>query len=148
MNSDLFSPFKIIDTTADIGLIAFGTSLMALFENAGKGLFSLIADLNRVEPRFTYPVHSKASGLKVQDPEGLLVEWLNELIYIHQTRNVLGKICHLTSIELELRGYFLGEPIDWSKHELKFDIKAATFHRLYIKKTASSLYEGQVIFDI
>ncbi|MHB8483085.1 MAG: hypothetical protein ACYDBV_10225 [Nitrospiria bacterium] len=44
----------------------------------------------------TYPVHLEISGINLQDFEGLLVEWLNELIYIHQTFNMPGKICHVT----------------------------------------------------
>ena len=37
--------YKILDHTADIGVIVYGKDLKALFENAGGAFFHLICDL-------------------------------------------------------------------------------------------------------
>jgi len=40
--------FQLIEHTADTGLIAYGNNLAEAFANAAYGLFSIIAELNRV----------------------------------------------------------------------------------------------------
>ena len=36
-------PFELIDHTADVGIKVWGSTLTELFENAAKGMFSVIA---------------------------------------------------------------------------------------------------------
>jgi SHS2 domain-containing protein len=44
--------FKVIDHTADVGIIAYGKDLKEAFANAAYGMFSQIADLRGVKERW------------------------------------------------------------------------------------------------
>ena len=81
--------FEILEHTADAGVIAYGTDLGQAFANAAQGLFSLITDLDDVDE-----VLRRDIDLAAADREGLLVAWLNELIYIYLSLLVLFTIFH------------------------------------------------------
>jgi SHS2 domain-containing protein len=135
--------FEVIDHTADIGIMAHGADLKQVFVNAACGLFSLITDLNVIQ-------ETEESFIEVTalDSEALLVNWLNELIYLFETKEILFRrfvIKELT--DTELRALAFGEKIDVGKHLLKKAVKAATFHRLKIEKGVND-WKAQVIFDI
>jgi len=134
--------FEIIDHTADVGVIAYGASVNQAFVNAARALFSLITELDNVEE-----VVYRDIELVAPDQESLLVEWLNELIYLFDTENIIFKrfdITQLNSTQLKARGY--GEKVDSSKHKLKTGVKAATYHMLKVEKTNGC--QVQVLFDI
>jgi SHS2 domain-containing protein len=134
--------FEILNHTADVGIIAYGADLKQAFANAAKGLFSLITDLDGVEE-----VLHRDAELTATDEESLLVEWLNELIYQFDTEGILLKrfdIIQLDSTRLKARGY--GEKVDKSKHKLKTEVKAATYHMLKVDRGKG--YKVQVLFDI
>ena len=134
--------FEIIDHTADVVIIAYGTSLSQTFANAAKALFNLITELDNVEE-----VLHRDIELVAPDQESLLVAWLNELIYLFDTENVIFKrfeITKLNNTQLKARSY--GEKVDSSKHKLKTGVKAATYHMLKIDKGDGC--RAQVLFDI
>ena len=85
--------------------------------------------------------------LTASDEESLLVEWLNELIYLFDVENIIFKrfdITKLNNNQLKARSY--GEKIDSSKYRLKTGVKAATYHMLKVDKGDGS--KVQVFFDI
>ena len=134
--------FEIVDHTADVGIIAYGASISQAFTNAARALFSLITELDNVEE-----VVYRDIELVAPDQESLLVEWLNELIYLFDAENIIFKrfdITQLNSTRLKARGY--GEKVDSSKHKLKTGVKAATYHMLKVDKTNGC--QVQVLFDI
>jgi SHS2 domain-containing protein len=134
--------FIIIDHTADTGIIAYGTDLKQAFANAAKGMFSLITDLRKISEK-TY----KNVSVKAADRDSLLVAWLNELIYIFDTEQLLFKkfeINGFTDTGLEASVY--GEKADPHRHILKTGIKSTTYHMLQIKHNNG--YQVRVIFDV
>ena len=138
MNKD----FEIINHTADVGIIAYGADIRQAFVNAAKALFSLITELEDVDE-----VLHRDIELTATDQESLLVEWLNELIYLFDAENILFKrfdIAELGDTRLKARSY--GEKVNRSKHKLKMGVKAATYHMLKVDK--GDKYRAQVLFDI
>ena len=136
-------PFEVIDHTADIGIVAYGADIKQVFANAALGLFNLMADLDGFKENVRREVE-----LSAEDVEILLVEWLNELIYIFDVEHIIFKkfeIEKLTSTEIKARCF--GEKIKPRKRKLKREIKAATYHMLKINKEDGG-YKVQVIFDI
>jgi SHS2 domain-containing protein len=134
--------FEIINHTADVGIIAYGVDISQAFANAARGLFSLITELDDVEEVLHRDIELTAS-----DEESLLVEWLNELIYLFDTENIIFKrfdINKLNNTQLKARSY--GEKVDRSKHQLKMGVKAATYHML--KVDSDNGCKVQVLFDI
>ncbi len=134
--------FEIVDHTADVGIIAYGADLNQAFANAARALFSLITELDDVEEFLHRDIE-----LTAPDEESLLVEWLNELIYLFDTENIVFKrfdVTKLNNTQLKARSY--GEKVDSSKHRLKTGVKAATYHMLKVDKGDG--YKVQVLFDI
>jgi len=134
--------FETIDHTADVGIIAYGADISQAFANAARALFSLITELDDVEE-----VLHRDIELTAPDEESLLVEWLNQLIYLFDTENIIFRrfdITRLNHTQLKARSY--GEKVDSSKHRLKTGVKAATYHMLQVDKDDGC--RVQVLFDI
>jgi len=135
--------FELIDHTADIGIIAHGDTVSQVFANAARGLFSIIADLGDVRES-----EHRDIELEAPDRESLLVEWLNHLIYLFDTENIIFTKFDITRLsDTHLHAAAYGEKADNSRHRLKTGVKAATYHMLNIGKKADG-YRAQVLFDI
>jgi SHS2 domain-containing protein len=138
--------FEILEHTADIGIAAYGKNKEEVFINAAKGMFEIIAGGNKT---FKENFYDKIK-LEADNLEGLLFAWLNELLYISETKLVIlnkFEIKDLSNnkIEAEVRGI----KINRHGHKIKKEIKAATYHRLEIKKDEESgLWRAQIIFDV
>lgn len=136
-------PFEIFDHTADIGIVAYGSDANELFANAALGLFSLMVNTDSLREDVEHAVQ-----LSAEDEEALLVEWLNELIYIFDVERLAFrrfKIDELTDTTLKARCF--GEKVDPQRHKIMREIKAATYHMLQINKQ-NGIYQARIIFDI
>jgi len=133
--------FELIEHTADMGLVAHGHDLAEAFANAAYGLFSIIADLGRVQE-----AESRQVELKEQDVETLLFEWLNHLLYVFDVEMLLLKrfdIEHFDGSSLKATCY--GEKYDPARHRLKRGVKSATYHMLKVDQENNQV---RVIFDV
>jgi len=136
-------PFEIIDHTADIGIVAYGADLKMLFSNAALGLVSLIT-----EPDTIKEIIQRQIRISSHDRENLLVDWLNELIYLFDTEQIVFSRFEFDILsEVELVARCFGDSINPEKQTIKRQVKAATYHTLAINKE-NSHYRAQVIFDI
>jgi len=134
--------FEIVDHTADVGIVAYGADVNQAFANAARALFSLITELDDVGE-----ILHRDIKLTAPDQEALLVKWLNELIWLFDTENIVFKrfdVTKLNDTQLKARSY--GEKVDSSKHRLKTGVKAATYHMLKVDKGNGC--RVQVLFDI
>ncbi len=134
--------FEVIDHTADVGIIAYGSDLKEAFANAAYGMFSLIADLGEVKENVNRKVEVQST-----DEEALLVDWLNELLYLFDVEHVIFKRFDITALsQTQLKAKAYGEKIDTSRHQLKTAVKAATYHMLKIERNQG--VKVQFILDI
>ena len=133
--------FRLIEHTADVGLVAYGKSLAEAFANAAYGLFSLIVEPNKVKE-----MESRKVTVQAQDAEGLLFNWINELIYIFEVERLLFKSFDITKFtDHSLEATCRGEKYDPSRHQLKTGVKSATYHMLKVDGEKNRV---QVIFDV
>ncbi len=133
--------FNLIEHTADIGLVAYGRTLAETYANAAYGLFSIIT-----EPGTVNETESRRLALSEDDPEALLFEWLNRLIYFFDVEMLLFKRFDITSFNgHELKATCYGEKYDPSRHQLKTGVKSATYHMLKVDRVKNQV---QVILDI
>ncbi len=133
--------FELIEHTADMGLVAYGHDLAEAFANAAYGLFSIIADLGRVQERASCQVE-----LKEEDAETLLFEWLNYLLYIFDVEMLLLKRFDIERFDGSiLTAICYGEKYDPSRHRLKTGVKSATYHMLKVDREKNQV---QVILDV
>ncbi len=133
--------FRLIEHTADTGLVAYGHSLAEAFANAAYGLFSIMAELNPVRE-----VVSRTVTVSADDTEGLLFEWLNHLIYIFDVEHLLLKRFDIREFtERSLKATCWGERYDPARHQLGLGVKSATYHMLQVDGEKHTV---QVIFDV
>ncbi len=137
--------FEYFDVTADIGFKAYGNTLDEAFENAGLAIFNIISDTSDILPET-----AKSFELSADDEVSLLYDYLEELLFCHEVDFMLFSEFHV-DISNSHEGYNLraeikGEPIDWTRHERKSEIKAITFHRMDVVKTEH--FELQAIVDL
>ena len=135
--------FEVLDHTADIGLIVYGKDLKTLFENAGEAFFHLITDLKKVRRRV-----EKRIEIKGEDLERLMVDWLSELLYLHDVENLLFKGFKVESVgEGGLKARVKGEPFQEGVHLIKTGVKAVTYHQIEVRKE-NGRWRAQIIFDL
>ena len=80
--------------------------------------------------------------------EELLVGWLNEFIYIFETRHLLPcefEVYHLEEGKLVAKVWLT--PYKEEEHEILNNIKAVTYHQLRIEKGQEG-FQVHVIFDV
>ncbi len=150
--------FDVIDISGDAGIRVYGDTIEGLFVAAAEGMYSLVTDLDDVRLVREVLFHVKSHSL-----EGLLVSWLNELIFYFDTYGFIGKEIVITEIipsvtvppqeggleegEYALKGTVYGEDFDPERHDRRLLIKAATYHQLRISKE-DGLWSANIIFDI
>ena len=135
--------FEIIEHTADIGIACYGADLQQLFLHAAFGLYSLMIDVNDIKEKLQREI-----SLSAPDREGLLVDWLNELIYIFEVEQVVLTRCEFNKLnDTELQARCFGDKIDPEHQTIKREVKAATYHMLTITNNKNG-YKARVIFDI
>ncbi|MGQ3683881.1 MAG: archease [Candidatus Loosdrechtia sp.] len=135
--------YIITDHTADIGFYAFGDTLPELFLNAALALFTIITDLSKVEEKTEYRL--EITGI---DREQLLVKWLNELLYLHDTENLLFKGFYITGMgDNHLNAIVRGEVFTEGKHFILTGVKAVTYHNLSITQEDHQ-WKARIIIDL
>ncbi len=136
-------PFETFEHTADIGLVARGRTLEEVFIHAAEGLVDMMVDPRGLRDDMRLEVTVSAP-----DREALLVAWLNELLYLLDTRGLLPRRCRIIQMnETSLTAEVAGEIIDPQRHNVRRMVKAATYHGLHLVQTDGQ-WEARVILDL
>jgi SHS2 domain-containing protein len=135
--------FKFIDiTTADAAFEAYGKDLNELFANAALAMFEVMINTKQIKPKIEKKV--KANG---NDLESLMFDWLNALLVYVDSENLAFSEFNVKINNFELEAVCKGEKIDVKRHETRTVVKAATYHKLEIKKE-KNYWKARVIVDI
>src|SRR5262245_34253683 len=120
--------YETFDHTADLGLRIRADDLDTLFAEAGRALFSAIVDdLDTVQP-----VEKFELRLEGNDCEYLLFDWLNELLYQHETNHMVYSKFEVRVETAGLHGAAWGEKLDPARHAATHEVKAITYHELKV----------------
>jgi len=134
--------FEEFDHSGDIGIEAWGDSPGKLLENLSRGLYSLMCR-SRVES-----VVQRQIKVFSNSPEGLAVDWLSEIV---SAADVHGEVYGAVRVKATgdgwVEGVIEGERYDKDRHELRFEVKAATYHGLAVEQVGG-LHHAKVIFDL
>jgi protein archease len=137
--------YEFFEHTADIGAVVRGVTLPRLFENASRAMFDLICDRRTVRPRRAARIVVTGTSL-----EDLLVRWLSELLFRLETEGMLFTSFAVGRVDrtlLRARGVARGEPIDRTRHRLKREIKAVTYHQIRLVRGRSA-WRVRIVFDV
>jgi SHS2 domain-containing protein len=126
--------------TGEVRLRVEAPTLAGLFEEAARGMAELMLDAGvetAEEPGETVRIVAK-------DREALLVDWLNELVFLSETRkriytDVRVDVASDTVLEATVRGVF--------PETLGTAVKAATLHGLAIEESPGG-YAATVVLDV
>ena len=134
--------FQFIDHTADAGILVKAPTLEGIFETAALGFSELITRVDSLNCLI-----QRQFRLQEEDMETLLVSWLQELLYLLDTEDLIfGRFqVHLKDLALEASAW--GEVFDQKIHPMKTEIKAVTYHQLEVVEDDQG-WKAQVIFDI
>jgi SHS2 domain-containing protein len=132
--------FAILEHEADVGIESYGRDQAELFANTAHALFSLITDPEMVAARET-------RHIALQNGDELLVIFLNELIYLWDTERFIPCAYSMTVEEGRLEAKITGEVFDPCKHPVYREVKAATYHKVSIRRKGEQL-EATVFLDI
>jgi len=137
-------PFEFIEHTADVGIVAYGRDFRELLENAALGMFSLMAELETVEPKEQRQVTAE---VPIPDKELLLLRWLKELLYLKEAEMFIPCKASVTEMEdSRVFGVVEGERLN-EKIVLLHHIKAVTHHMIRIEQ-ADGWLRAQIVFDV
>ncbi|MEW6100787.1 MAG: archease [Candidatus Omnitrophota bacterium] len=134
--------YEIIEHTADIGIRVRGKDFKELLERAALAMFDIIAKKKKV-PTSTEQANIE---LKAQNRDELFVNWLNELLSLSATKEIIFtdfKFSKLTENELEV----IAQGESNNNYRVNVEIKAATYHQLKIEETKQG-WLAEVIFDV
>lgn len=128
--------FKFLENeaTADIAFEAYGKTLEQAFENSALAVFEIITDTKKVQPKLKKEIELKAHDLK-----SLLYDFIEELLYIQDTENLLFSQFKVKPIEKIKEEYLLkaeikGEKFNEKIHEKRNMIKSVTYFGMEIKQ--------------
>ncbi len=131
--------FEEIEHTADRAFRVTGRDLTELLENAAHAMQVLDGPGPASGPSATRDV--EVEGI---DSESLLVNWLNEILFLEQTQRLVCERFHIH----EIKGHRLHARVETREcNESHSHIKAATFHNLQVRQTSEGLV-AEVVLDV
>jgi SHS2 domain-containing protein len=138
--------YAFIDHTADVAADLEGSSAADLFVFAAQALTDTMTDIKDVKAAVTQAVTLESASL-----EDLLVDWLNELLYRFEVRNMLVTDAAVVVEERGGRwrvdGTVRGEPFDPARHPSRVLVKSATYHGLHVTRDGDA-WRARIVFDI
>ncbi len=132
--------YKLLEHTADAMVEAYGEDLGERFGNAAYAMFDLMTDVSRVKPKGEVEIK-----LNAESREQLLVDFLQELLFLHETEGLI-----LSKFEVKTDGRSLdarvwGEKFDEKRHSKHAVVKAITYHRLEFDDKKGTV---TILFDV
>jgi SHS2 domain-containing protein len=132
--------YKLLEHTADAMVEAYGKDLGERFANAAYAMFDQITDIAKVEPRGEIRIE-----LVADSREQLIVDFLQELLYIHDTEDVVLGTFEVSTDGRQLKAKVSGEKFDEKKHSKRSVVKGVTYHGLAFDDANERL---TILFDV
>ncbi|NPB05219.1 MAG: archease [Aquificae bacterium] len=143
MDLSFYEP--LYEITADAGVLVRGRSPEELLCNAVLAAVNEMVDLPKVKAREEVLLGVESAGFPY-----LLADAVNEVLYLFDSKKFVPKECKVLELSPDGTKAVLllkGETYDPERHGKKLLLKAATYHRLEVKKKNGE-YEAKVVFDI
>lgn len=140
-------PYTYLDHEADVGIRATGSTLEEAFEQGAKAMLNVMWDISKIDERQNVSIECEARDI----PE-LFVEALNEILFKQDVEGLalarfqVGEIKNING-RYKLKGTAFGEPLNFDKHTVKTEVKAATYAGLRYEEKEGR-YMVQCILDV
>jgi SHS2 domain-containing protein len=140
-------PYRYLEelSSADAAFEASGMTLEELFRDAAIATFEVMTDTKTLNQLLTREI-----VLENESVDGLLIDWLSELVFLKDTENLLFSVFNVNIRKNDvyvLKAEAKGEKINRKKHSLRSDVKAVTYHMFEVIKTGDT-WTARVVLDI
>ncbi len=142
MTIDPKGSFEFIDHTADVGILISASTPEGMFEVAALAFTELVTQVDSLNLRLERKIR-----LHEDDMEALLVSWLQELLYLLDTEDLVFGRFQVKLQDFSMEATAWGEVFDPEIHPIKTEIKAVTYHQLEVEQNDQG-WRARVIFDI
>lgn len=144
---------KLLDHTADMGLIGWGETIEEAFEEAAAAMFEIVASSDIKE------IGGIVKAIKIdlacrdcRDVD-LLIEFLNELITRSDIEEIVLKEVKVVSISRDTEGLKIeatayGVPTEKASRYLITEVKAATYYGAKVERKENGLWYARCVVDI
>ena len=133
---------RYIEHTSDIGFEVEEDDLKGLFSTAAIAMYGLMVDPFSIEQSI-----SRNIEIQSEDMESLMFDWIDELIFLFESENVVLREFDLFIDDYHIDGSCRGGIFDPSRHESGIVVKAVTYHMMEVKKKSGGWY-ARVILDV
>jgi len=134
--------YSLIEHTADIAIRVKARDLKALFKKTALAMFDIMAKKTALKAKKRVLKIVK----KADSCEDLLVEWLNELLYLSSAKGIIFRRFRVRRMnERAIAAEAFAEDI--SAYRVHTEIKAVTYHELSVARKGP-LWEAKVVFDV
>lgn len=134
--------YEILSHTADVGLVAEAPDLAGLFSEAARAVAAIVLDADPPEPG----ADSEPVDVSADDLAGLLVELLQECLYLYEVRGalVVGARLSVTEAPPRASGQLLTAAGLAPAGPM---VKAVTYHQLRVER-AGDRWRAEVYLDV
>ena len=132
--------YKLLEHTADAMVEAYGKDLGERFGNAAYAMFDLMTDLKKVEPKGELKI-----ALSGESRDQLLVDFLEQLLFLHETEDLIFSKFEVKTDGKKLEARVWGEKFDERKHSKRTVVKAITYHRMEFNDEKGTV---TLLFDV
>ncbi len=137
---------RYFEHTADVGFKLTASDLNALFDAARQALLAVLVSCPPQTGGRLSPLELEAESL-----ESLLVDWLDELLYLVQTRSLLpvqsAVAVSATPVGYRLTASLNCAPLDVDEHGWQGEVKGATYHGLRLVQE-NGYWRARVVLDV
>ncbi len=142
----LAKDYELIEHTADIGIRVRAGDLKGIFKNAALAMFDIAAEKKSRLSAVSRELRTIAVKQDAESLEELFINWLNELLSLSATKELIFSDFKIDKIDDEnLRAKAIGLGIN--NYRVNTEIKAATYHQLKLQKENGG-WVAEVIFDV
>ncbi len=128
---------------ADIGVRGRGETLAEAFAATALALTAVVADPGSVRPERGVEIACAAS-----DPEALLFDWLNAVVYEMDTRGLLFGRFEVAIKDGRLVATAFGEPVEPARHHPAVEVKGATYTALRVSQDERGRWVAECVVDV
>lgn len=143
--------FDYLEHKSDVYVVAYGSNIIELLENAGLALFHSMVDIDSLNQVVERKVEAEGFDL-----ENTLYMWLEKLLLLYYTENLLCREVIVERFVVErvngdlnykVNGVCRGEFFDKDRHVGKVEIKAVTYSLMRILK-GEDRWRAYFVLDI
>lgn len=141
-------PYSYIEHISDIGIHAEGDTLAAAFESGVEAVLGVMFVLDTVDENVKVAIHASAPEIDL-----LFVEVINEVLSMQGRDGLALKRLETRALEKTDKGFIFtgiahGETLNLDKHEVRTEVKGATYSGLRYYKGEGGRHCLECILDV